>query len=197
MKKRKNLSKVIIDGMLIAGIIVGVYSCGNSSKPEDTKDIAEEHNEAKFDDKKTENDAQFLVNAAEISLMEIQLGQLASTNGMMDEVKAMGKMMENDHTKSLNELKSLAAKKSITIPATLTDDGQSSYKKISDKSGKDFDKEYCDMMVNGHKDAIDKFEKASNDATDPDIRQWASSTLPALRAHLDHAIKCQDDCKKM
>lgn len=197
MKKIKNLSKVIIDGMIITGIIVGVYSCGNSPKPEDTKDVAEEHNEAKFDEKKTENDAQFLVNAAEISLMEIQLGQLASTNGMMDQVKEMGKMMENDHTKSLNELKDLAAKKSITIPTTLTDDGQSSYKKISDRSGKDFDKEYCDMMVNGHKEAIDKFEKASTDATDPDIRQWASSTLPALRSHLDHAMKCQDDCKKM
>jgi putative membrane protein len=197
MKKRKNLSKVIIDGMLIAGIIVGVYSCGNSQKPEDTKEVAEEHNEAKFDEKKTENDAQFLVNAAEISLMEIQLGQLASTNAMMDEVKQMGKMMESDHTKSLNELKDLATKKSITIPTTLTDDGQSSYKKISDKSGKDFDKEYCDMMVDGHKDAIDKFEKASNDASDPDIRQWASATLPALRTHLDHAIKCQVDCKKM
>ena len=61
----------------------------------------------------------------------------------------------------------------------------------------DFDKEYCDMMVKGHKDAIDKFEKAINDASDPDIKAWASSMLPALRIHLDHSLTCQKKCEKM
>jgi len=51
-------------------------------------------------------------------------------------------------------------------------------------------------MVDGHKDAIDKFEKAATDATDPQIKQWASSMLPDLRTHLDMSMTCQNKLAK-
>src|SRR5688572_32420960 len=47
------------------------------------------------------------------------------------------------------------------------------------------DKEYCDMMVKGHKEAINAFENAASNAYDADIKAWASSMLPSLRTHLD------------
>lgn len=197
MKKIKNLRTALIDGTLIIALAFGITSCGSSAKTEDTKDVAEDHNEAKFEDNKTEDDAQFLVNAAEINLMEIQLGELVSAKGMMSEVKELGKMMVADHTNSLKELKGMAEKKMMTIPTELTNEGKESFEKLSKKSGMDFDKDYCDMMVNGHKEAIEKFEKASANSTDPDIKEWAASSLPTLRAHLDHAMTCQTNCKKM
>jgi len=195
MKKNKNLKTVLFNAFIIIAVAFSAASCSNS-KPEDPKDVAEDQNEEKFSGNK-EDDAQFLVNAAEINLMEIQLGQLASSNAMMSEVKEMGKMMVTDHTKAMSELKELAAKKAITIPEALTEDGQKEYNKMTEKTGKDFDKDYCDKMVDGHKDAIDKFEKAANNATDAEIKQWASSTLPTLRTHLDHAIMCQESVKKI
>ena len=115
----------------------------------------------------------------------------------MKEVKDMGKMLEADHTKALSDLKVLAAKKQVSIPTALTDDGKDAEKKLADKKGKDFDKEYCDMMVNGHKAAIEKFEKAAADANDAEVKAWASSMLPGLRTHLDHALTCQKNCAKM
>jgi putative membrane protein len=115
----------------------------------------------------------------------------------MADVKELGKMMVTEHGKALIDLKALADKKQITIPASITEDGQEAYKKLADKKGKDFDKEYCDMMVQGHKEAIEKFEKASTDAVDADIRSWAASMVPSLRTHLDHAITCQQKCEKM
>lgn len=172
-------------------------SCSSNTKPEDTKEVASEHNEAKFDNVKAEDDAKFLVSAAEINLEEIQLGQLAQSKGTIAEVKDLGKMMESEHNKALIDLKALADKKQITIPTTITDDGQQSYKKLDDKKGNEFNKAYCDMMVDGHKDAIEKFEKASMDAADPDIKEWAATMLPALRTHLDNAINCQKKCEKM
>ena len=176
-------------------VLTTLPSC-NNSKPEDTKEVAEEHNDAKFDNAK-EDDAKFLVSAAEINLEEINLGQLAQNNSMNADVKSLGKMMETEHTKELSDLQALAAKKQITIPTALTDDGMSASKKLMEMKASKFDKEYCDMMVNGHKDAISKFEKASTDATDADIRNWASSMLPALRTHLDHSLTCQSKCDKM
>ena len=166
----------------------------NEKKPEDTKDVATEHNEAKFDSSKNEKDAAFLVNAAEINLKAIKLGQLAADKGNMQDVKGLGKMMEDEHTKAMKDLQGLAAKKQITIPTTLTDNGGDAYDKLMKKTGKDFDKEFCNMMVDGHKDAIDKFEKAAGAASDADIKGWAASMLPALRTHLDHDMVCQKRC---
>lgn len=171
-------------------------SCGNKTETEDTKEIAEEHNEAKFDNNK-EFDSQFLVNAAEVNLEEIQLSQLAQQKCTMTEVKELGVMMEKAHTKASTDLTDLASKKMITIPTSLTDNGKNAYEKLNNKKGTNFDKEYCDMMVKGHKDAIDMFEKAETKCTDPDIKQWASNMLPELRTHLDHAITCQKKCENM
>ncbi len=180
---------------LLLVLAVLLPSC-NDGKPEDTKEVAKEQNDAKFDNKK-EDDAKFLVNAAEMNLEDIQLGILAQNNSMNAEVKSLGKMIETEHSKAFSDLQALAAKKQITIPTSLTDDGQDANKKLMDKKGRDFDKEYCDMMVSGHKDAIKMFEKASSDATDPDIRNWATSMLPALRTHLDRSITCQNQLEKM
>ena len=122
-------------------IIFFLSSCGNNSKPEDTKEVAEEHNDAKFDNKKQEKDAQFLVNAAEINLEEIKLGQLAQEKGNASHIKELGKMMEDAHTKSLAELIALAKTKIITIPTSPTDNAMDAFKKLDAKSGNNFDKE--------------------------------------------------------
>jgi putative membrane protein len=84
-------------------------------------------------------------------------------------------------------LSALAQKKNITVPSTV-DIESTDYKSLNDKSGVDFDKAYYDHVVAMHKDAIDRFEKAAQDAKDADIRNWASSQLPSLRAHLDRAM---------
>lgn len=170
-------------------LLFAAMSCNTDNK-EDPKDVAEEQNEAKFDAKQ-ESDAKFLVNAAEMHLEEIRLGQLAQLKGTMTDTKDLGKMMEDAHRKLQNDLTALAKQKLISIPTTLTDNVQDAYKKLNDKSGNDFDKEYCKMTVDAHKDAISKFEKASNDIHDADIRAWVAATLPGLRTHLDHAIICQ------
>ncbi|MCY7409663.1 MAG: DUF4142 domain-containing protein [Chitinophagales bacterium] len=177
-------------------ITLAFTSCTNNSAQEDTKEIANDQNDAKFENPK-QTDAEFLVNAAEINLEEIQLGQLAQSNGMMSEVKELGKMMQAEHSKSLTDLQALAASKQITIPTSLTNEGQDANKKLSDEKGKDFDKEYCNMMVKGHKDAIDIFEKQSTEGTDAEIKSWATGMLPALRSHLDHSLTCQKACEKM
>ena len=199
-KELNSLKKILPETVSLLAVFIliitfGFTSC-NSSKTEDTKEVATETNDAKFDNKK-EDDAGFLVAAAGINLEEIQLGQLAQKISKMSDVKELGKMMEDEHTKAFKDLQALAAQKQITIPSALTDAGQDANKKLINKTGKDFDKAYCDMMVNGHKDAIDKFKKASTDATDPDIRKLATSMLPALQTHLDHSIACQKKCEKM
>ena len=157
--------------------LFSLSSCSSNPKPEDTKKEATEHNEAKFSNT-NEADAKFLVSAAEINLAEIQLGQLAETKSLQADVKDLGATMSRDHSKANLELQELAASKQISLPTSITNDGQDAYKKMMNEKGNQFDKAYCDMLVSGHKEAIDNFEKASKDAIDPDIKAWASSMLP-------------------
>ena len=195
MKRIIQIQKTFILLTLIAALI-GFTGCANNQKPEDPKKVAEEHNEAKFAANK-EKDAQFLVNAAELNLKEIRLSQLAQQVSKMSDVKELGKQMEQAHAKSQENLSDLAKRKLITIPQSITEEAQGDYNKLVNKDLKSFDKEFCDMMVNGHKDALSLFEKASKEASDDDIRTWAVNMLPDLRIHLDQAITVQKKCEKM
>lgn len=124
MKDTHNTKKGILKAFFFLAIAITVVSCSENKQPEDTKEVAEDHNDAKFDNSKNENDAQFLVNVAEINLEEIQLGKLAQQNGSMTDVKELGKMMEGAHSKLQSELDALAKQKLITIPASATDNAQ-------------------------------------------------------------------------
>lgn len=185
MKKTRDIRAALLQVTIVASLIL-LVSC-NNQQANDSKAVAEERNEENFDDRRQEKDASFLVNAAEINMEEIQLGKLAQQMGRSSDIREMGKVMETAHSKSLADLTALAKSKQIAIPTSATENSQEAYRKLSDKSGDDFDKEYADLMVSKHKDAIDIFEKASSDCEDADIKKWATTSLPGLRTHLDHS----------
>lgn len=196
--KNTLLSKnAFFNAILLTATVFTLASCNDASKANDTKKVAEEHNDAKFNTAEKEKDAQFLVNAAETNLETIQLAQLAQTNSTTTEVKTLAKMLQEEHTKSLNDLTALAKTKLITIPTASTDKAQAAYKSLSGKSKKNFDVEYCKTVIDRHKDAVAAFEKKSMESTDADIKQWATTMLPVLRTHLDQAITCEKNCEKM
>lgn len=115
MKKSYSFKKALFQVTFVT-IILLMASRGFNQKSDDTKDVAQERNEAKFDSQKQERDAQFIVNATEINMAQIQLGQLAQQRGQKTHVKELGKMMEEAYTKSQRDLTVLANSKRITIP---------------------------------------------------------------------------------
>jgi putative membrane protein len=190
--------------IFVSSIVFGAASCEQKEKENRVSDapvepinteVAKDQNDGKFNDNDDEKNAKFLVKAAEIDLEEISLGKLAQKKSTNKDVKELGKKMEAAHTKSFADLQKLAAKKSISIPTETSQDTKDLYAKLDEKSEKDFNKDYADRMVSGHKDAIDLFEKHSTNSSDSDIRTWATSSLPELRTHLDHSVAVQDKLK--
>ena len=55
--------------------------------------------------------------------------------------------------------------------------------KLSGLSGEEFDQEYMKMMVKDHNKDINTFQKASENLTDPAVKEFASKTLPVLKEH--------------
>src|ERR1700735_1452405 len=64
-------------------------------------------------------DTAFVMKAAQGGMTEVQLGQLASDKGDSQDVKDFGSKMVTDHGKANDELKSIAAAKSLTLPDKL------------------------------------------------------------------------------
>lgn len=140
--------------------------------------------------------SQFMVKAANGGMMEVELGSLAKDKATNPQVKEFAAMMVTDHSKANDELKSLAATKNFTLPATMDNDHREHITDLSNKTGKDFDKAYMDMMVDDHKEDIDLFEDITKkDNVDADLKAFATKTLPTLKKHHEAAKKIKDALK--
>lgn len=168
-------------------------SCNDT--PDDSKEVAEEQNEQKFDDTKLEGDSEFAVSAANGGLAEVEFSKLAQGNATAPAVKEFANMMVNDHSAVNEELKTAAASKNISLPAAISEGKQEDLNKLAEKKGADFDKEYMDHMVNHHKDAVDLFQKEASDGKDADLKAWAAGKVATLQAHLDKAKAIRDGLK--
>ena len=143
---------------------------------------------------KVSQDRDFLNEAAQGGMTEVQLGKLAQQKASSKEVKDFGMMMVDDHSKANNELMDLANENDVNVTDTLSEDNQDKINDLAKLSGKNFDKKYVEMMVDDHKEDVDTFKDESQDASSPQVRAWAAKTLPTLQKHLD---KIQNIQKKM
>ena len=135
-----------------------------------------------------QNDAlrnNFWTTAAQGGIAEVELGKIAQTKAANAEVKNFAKMMVEEHTKANNELKSLAAKRSINLPATMNSGNQSTLTELQNLVGEEFDREYVAAMVDNHEADVQLFESQAADDSDPDAKAFAAKTLPTLKKHLD------------
>lgn len=133
----------------------------------------------------SEMDKMFFMKAAQSGMLEVKAGEVAQKRASSDEVKSFATMMVNDHSEANTKLKSLAMQHKVMLPATLDAEHAAKLKKLQNtKKGKSFDMAYVDAMVMGHEMTVALFEKASSSATAPDVKAFATETLPTLNQHL-------------
>ena len=178
-------------------IMWGFTACNSSGDTNDstTADTAVMSADSASDAQ--DEDTEFMNEAASGGMMEVELGQLAANKAVSADVKKFAKMMVDDHTKANNELKSLAAQKGITLPTMLMEKHQKMVNDLTAKMGKEFDKEYMNMMVDDHKEDIDAFEKTAEKGNDADLKAFAAKTIPTLKQHLEMAEKTEKMTDKM
>ena len=197
--KAGNFFKTIKCVAIVAVSALIAASCENkSSEQASGTDAAKEataENEIKFENKKQEKDARFLVDATAFNLEQIQLARLGEQKGNAD-IKKLSTMMLAEHEKALKEGSEMAKNKQITVPDTTTTGVQDSYKMLNDKNGNDFNTAFCDRLVENHQKAVGFFEKESADSRDMDLKEWATAKLSDIRKHLDHIFACQKKLEK-
>ena len=96
-----------------------------------------------------------------------------------------------DNSKTSMELKSLVQGGKVPCRAAGRNGQQSSDQAGQSKrrawTGEDFSKNYDQMQRDAHKDASNISGRYAKGGDNVDLKQWASSTLPALQMHLKMA----------
>jgi len=106
-----------------------------------------------------EGNSHFVANAASGGMV---------VRGNSPDVKNFGRRLVADHSDAGAKLQAVA---------------RSSYNKLRNLSGADFDRAYADAMVKDHEQDIAAFEREAKSGKDPGVRQFAQDTLPTLREH--------------
>jgi putative membrane protein len=132
-------------------------------------------------------DETFMMSAAQAGMVEVELGEAAAKKATQPSIKQFGAMMVSDHSKANQELLAIAAKNGVTLPSKLDATHKSKVDKISKLSGEHFDKAYVSEMVKDHEKIAAEFEKASKTAQNLELKSFAATTLPIIKAHLKHA----------
>jgi len=118
-------------------------------------------------------------------LTEVELGKVAAQKGASDGVKQFGQKMVDDHTKANDQLKEIATKENMEMPTTLDSKHQSRVDKLSKLSGAAFDKAYMKDQLKDHEQDVKEFQMEAQNGHDPNIKQFATTTLPVLQEHLN------------
>ncbi|WP_029292890.1 DUF4142 domain-containing protein [Chryseobacterium hispalense] len=140
-------------------------------------------------------DKKFADAAATGGMMEVMLGQLASSNASNATVKSLGAMMVKDHGKANDELKKWASASGYTLPTSLNADQQKKYDDLKAKKGAEFDRMYADLMVSDHQKDIAEFKKQASEGSEASLKSFASTTLPTLEHHLMESEKAKTAVK--
>jgi putative membrane protein len=168
-------------------LLLFCFACTRMQKNNEveSKKLANELNQEKFETKSEEKDAKFIVEQVSASYEEIAVARLAIQKSHNDEVKQLADRMEKDHIVFLNGLKKIASIKNISIPADESPEILSRIEKLKNLPDAGFDKKWIEWQMTRNESAIKKLETAPRGIKDEEIIKWCDGVLPILRTHLD------------
>jgi putative membrane protein len=125
---------------------------------------------------------------------EVALGKLAQKKATSADVKAFAKLMVAEHSAMLADTKKLATKLSVMADTgsddarDLLDHGNDALKELTEKpAGADWDKNYMDKMVDGHKDVLSKLQDAAKNTPDAEVKTALETSVGKVQTHLTKA----------
>ena len=135
-------------------------------------------------------DKTFATSAAQGGLFEIEAGKLGRDKASDPAVKDFARRLVEDHRAAKDKLLRIAARHNLTLPGTLPAATQKELDTLARLSGAGFDRQFMqEVGLKDHESDIALFEQAAKEAASDNLREFAKSTLPALRDHLSTATR--------
>lgn len=129
----------------------------------------------------------FVTSTASGGMLEVKLGEYAVENVQSERVRDFARKMVEDHGRANQSLEIAAQAQHLKFPGDLLKLHQDTYEALTKLSGEDFDRGYARAMVEGHEQTAAAMQAEIARAPQTQVGQWASATLPTVKAHLEHA----------
>jgi len=128
----------------------------------------------------------FVVETALGNMFEIAFAQQALQKSQDPQVKQVAQTIIQDHGQASQQLMQVAQKLQLELPQGLTSMKQQELQIIGQMDSQMFDKKYIGMNDALHAKDVTEYRHVSQMAQSPDVKQFASQTLPKLQQH--HAM---------
>jgi putative membrane protein len=185
-------------GAAILGLAAAAFlgGCGNSENTPSSENAPKTPDRSTTATAADNSPDNFLKKAAMGDITEVRLGEMAKSRASSPEVKQFAQQMIDDHSKHLDQVKQVAAKKNVTLPSTMDPQEQGDVDKLEKMTGSEFDLAYVKNMVEDHTRDVSEYEQQAKAQQDSDVKSLAEQTLPALRHHLQMARDMNDKLSK-
>lgn len=142
-----------------------------------------------------ELDKQFILEASDDALFQVNAGQVAASRTMQDSIQEYGEEMTTDHTEVGKELQTLATARKVQLPTTLSDERQQQLDSLSVQTGMSLDTLYLNQMVAIQERVVRLMEIEGASGKDTELKQWASDRLPVVRQFEERAKALRDSLR--
>lgn len=132
----------------------------------------------------SQSDEQAVRNVEQANLAEVQMGKIAQQNASATVVKNLGKRMADDHAMLEINVKNWAKDHAVTLPTEVAAQDQTEIDKFKALTGKDFDKQFTQLMLVDHKNDIAALTAKVENTANPDLKSMLKGVLPILENHL-------------
>jgi putative membrane protein len=133
-------------------------------------------------------DRRFMVDAANANQFDVQAAQLAITRANDPSVKDYANLMVDHHSTAQRELMQLAASKGLELPTAPTRAMRREIDQLRKKTGAEFDREFVRKIgIREHEREIKRYQNASKNVKDMQLKAWIDKELPGLEQQLAQA----------
>ena len=178
---RKNYSQTLILMALLAVLMLPTSCKKDKDSPQTITLNAQDR--AFFD-------SAAVSNMAEIELSNLIVNQnntMPLNQGSNNDVRQFAEMMIVQHTVQMNNLKTLATRKGVTLPTTLPQAKQNLKLRLEALNGIQRDSAYMNIQVISHQQTVANFQSEISNGQDADVKNLATTNLPAIQQHLEMA----------
>jgi putative membrane protein len=129
-------------------------------------------------------DAHFVMQASAGGMAEVMMGHLAMQRGQTQAERNFGQMLVTDHTAANQQLMGIAQTVMLKPAPGPNAMQQSMYQSLQSAPAAQFDMMFNRGMIRAHERTIALFKMEAHDGQNPQLRQFAATSLPVLYKHL-------------
>jgi predicted outer membrane protein len=130
---------------------------------------------------------EFLIQAMQDSMAEIQVCELAIEKSQNPDVTAFAQSMIDEHGRMGRDMEKLAAQKKLDVPQEIRAEQEMTVDELASLDGRDFEQRWIQYNIDVHERDIKIFSHYAGEEQDEDIRKMAQEGAKVFGKHLKMA----------